>query len=146
MLASGDARQAQKGLQLLSAFPGFGQLCEQHLRETIRQVRRSPVAQREEFQAELDSISSKLDESTESIRQSVQQASARRRGLLDRAISGIEEFLDVTDALRRRKKADQIYRDLADERISRQRAVVELRDLNKRQKGGWLAAAFGRYR
>jgi trehalose-6-phosphatase len=49
-----------------------------------------------------------------------------------------EEFLDVNDSIRRREKADLIYRDYVDCRISRQRAVVELRILNKRQKGGWL--------
>ena len=35
---------------------------------------------------------------------------------------------------------DLIYNDLAQGRISRQRAVVELRKINKRQKGGWLKA------
>ena len=43
-------------------------------------------------------------------------------------------FVDVN-------RADLIYKDLASGRVSRQRAILELRNLNKRQKGGWLAAS-----
>jgi hypothetical protein len=53
----------------------------------------------------------------------------------------VESFLDVNDAIRRRTKANQIYKDLQAERISRQRAAQELRALDKRQKGGWLRSA-----
>ena len=58
------------------------------------------------------------------------------RWLIDLA----EQWVEVQDATRRRRTADRIYRDLRHERISRQRAVEELRKLNKRQKGGWLAS------
>ena len=50
----------------------------------------------------------------------------------------LEAFLDAGDAIKRRKKADQIYKDLVSERISFDRATEELQGLNKRQKGGWL--------
>lgn len=48
--------------------------------------------------------------------------------------------MEVQDALRRRHQADQIYRDLQRGRIGRQRAVKLLRQINRRQKGGWLAS------
>jgi hypothetical protein len=51
----------------------------------------------------------------------------------------LEAFLDAGDAVRRRKTAHQIYKDLTAERISHERAAMELKKLNKRQKGGWLA-------
>ena len=52
-------------------------------------------------------------------------------------------FLDARDAVKRRKKANQIYRDLAAERISHELAALELQALNKRQKGGWLKHRLG---
>jgi len=55
-----------------------------------------------------------------------------------RLLGAIEAFLDAGDAVKRRKLADRIYRDLADERISHQRAALELQTLTQRQKGGWL--------
>ena len=53
-------------------------------------------------------------------------------------INIIEAFLDAGDAIKRRKKADKVYRDLAHERISQTRAISELQALTYRQKGGWL--------
>ena len=51
----------------------------------------------------------------------------------------MEAFLDAGDAVRRRKKAERIYRDMIDERISHERAAREIKKLNSRQKGGWLS-------
>lgn len=53
-------------------------------------------------------------------------------------------MIDAGDAVRRRKRANRIYRDLAEERISGERAVKELKTLNRRQKGGWLWAGLQR--
>ena len=49
-----------------------------------------------------------------------------------------EVFLDAGDVVHHRRLADRIYRDLTDERISFQRAAVELRELVRQQKGSWL--------
>ena len=53
-------------------------------------------------------------------------------------IAAIEGFVDAGDAVRRRKTANRIYKDLIADRISSERAALELQNLNKRQKGGWL--------
>ena len=58
----------------------------------------------------------------------------------------LEGFLDASDAIRRRKKADQIYRDMEAERISPARAAQEIQILNKRQKGGWLDGDLTKWR
>jgi uncharacterized protein YwgA len=50
----------------------------------------------------------------------------------------IEGFIDMFDGIKRRETADQIYKDLVNERIGRDRAALELNKLNKRQKGGWF--------
>jgi hypothetical protein len=50
----------------------------------------------------------------------------------------VEALLDSTDAVRRRRAADRLYRELIAEQISSQRAAFELKKLTARQKGGWL--------
>jgi hypothetical protein len=46
--------------------------------------------------------------------------------------------LDVWDGVLRRWRADRMVDDLVAGRASHERAARELRDLMKRQKGGWL--------
>ena len=46
------------------------------------------------------------------------------------------KFLDSGDAVKRRNTADQVYKDMVNGRISNQTAAVEVKKLNKRQKGG----------
>ncbi|MEA2094089.1 MAG: hypothetical protein U9P11_05950, partial [Pseudomonadota bacterium] len=64
-------------------------------------------------------------------------------GVMSMLLVHVEAFLDAGDAIKRRKKANQIYRDLAAERISHERAALELQALTKRQKGGWLQHRLG---
>ena len=54
----------------------------------------------------------------------------------------IEEFLDAGDAVRRRKKADAIYKDMIGHHISHKRASIELQKITKRQKGGWFVQKY----
>ena len=46
--------------------------------------------------------------------------------------------MDAGDAVKRRKKSNQIYEDLVAQRISHEKAALELQLIVKRQKGGWL--------
>lgn len=50
----------------------------------------------------------------------------------------LERLLDVWDGLWRRRRADFVLEELLSGRISQLGAAAELRDLMKRQKGGWL--------
>ena len=140
-----DPRQVKKGLETLAEFPQLGQLCEQRVATTIEFARSSATHQQPEFQTLLDSIESKLNASLDEIRSSFgggnESESTRKSGWFDWLVAKAEELLDVNDAAKRRQRADTVYRDLGTGRISRQRAVEELRKINKRQKGGWLAAA-----
>ncbi|HLL84341.1 MAG TPA: hypothetical protein VK420_16885 [Longimicrobium sp.] len=65
---------------------------------------------------------------------------AVRRGQdrLSRWLGGVEKGVDYLDAIFRRRRSEQVMRDLADERISHARAAMEMRHLHDRQKGGWL--------
>ena len=58
----------------------------------------------------------------------------------------IEAFLDAGDAVKRRKRANLIYLELQNQRISHDRAAIELQALNKRQKGGWAGEYISKLR
>lgn len=136
-LKSPVAAVFDSGLRELAAFQEFGLLCEDHVRASIEQARHTSVAQREYAQAELLLIESNLNLALEEVNAGLNLVRTTG-GWLSRIVEGLEAFLDAGDAVGRRKKANQIYRDLSAERISMDRAVLELQELNKRQKGGWL--------
>ena len=136
MVRSRDLATAQAGLRSLSSFEDFGLLCKELTEETIEYAERSSLARREQSRVELDRIRFNLNRAIDEAQQKFTSTRKRRcEGLIALA----EDFLSVTDAIRRRKTADAIYKDLAAQRISRNRAILELRTLNKRQKDGWLA-------
>jgi len=140
-----DLEAAQKGLNTLLGMPEIGQLCHEHVFETIKKAQRSQILKRSDIQAQLDQLKEKTvldaqklaagsDDSETELEQS------RIQKMRDWILENAEQYLDVNDSLHRRDTADLIYKELAGGRISRQRAVVELRKINKRQKGGWLKA------
>lgn len=135
-LRSREPAVAEQGLRALSTFQEYGLLCDETVRSTVEEVRHSQMAQSELFQGELTVILSNLDSAMQGL-----TAGLHRTGgdsLLDRLLEHVESFLDAGDAIKRRKQANRIYRDLAAERISHERAALELQSLTRRQKGGWL--------
>jgi len=137
MLARDPLKQ-RRGLSALASFQEYGLLSENKVAETLREVRAMPFAQNIQVQAGLDAIAANLANAMDEVRNGL--ASTRTAGWQDRALSAIEGFLDAGDAVRRRRKANRIYRDLVTKRISEARAVKELQALTQRQKGGWLGA------
>ncbi|MCU7804584.1 MAG: HEAT repeat domain-containing protein [Candidatus Thiodiazotropha sp. (ex Lucinoma borealis)] len=131
-----DPSEAREGLRNLSAFKDYGQLSEETVSQVFERVRHKKLAQNELFQAELQVIVANLDEAMKSVRDKMD--AGRSVGFLALVLDGVEAFLDSGDAVRRRKLANRIYRDLQNERISHERAALELQALNKRQKEGWL--------
>ena len=141
--------KAEKGVLSLAAMPELGQLCQEYIADIIPRCRLNRALQNSHLQTLLDQIESKL--SAEHHPVSADPSESHRPAPTwadwnDWFIETAEQFLDVNDSIRRRESADQIYRDLAVCRISRQRAVAELRRLNKRQKGGWLKPQIQRWR
>ena len=141
-LRSSNESILQKGLKSLAAFREYGLLCEEFVRETLESVRSQPAAQSETVQAELALIVSNSEVAMQKVREkmSVVRAKASR---LDRFVAAAEGFIDAGDAVKRKRRANQIYADLVTERISIQRAALELKAINKRQKGGWLQQKIG---
>ncbi len=139
-LADSDSKIADKGLRALASFQEYGVVCEETVRDTVTQVKDSAIAQNERYQAELKLITQNLDNALAKARS--QMTVVQSNNKFSKIIEFLEAFLDAGDAVKRRKKANRIYQDMAAERISHDRAVLELQALNKRQKGGWLAAGF----
>jgi hypothetical protein len=63
-----------------------------------------------------------------------------KKGLLTRLVDALEALFDVSAAIKRRRTSRRIYKDLIKERISHDRAALELKKLNRSQTGGWLLA------
>jgi len=105
----------------------------------MERARGKQIAQNERFQAKLLIIQGNFEAAMESLKNLHEQVH-REEGLGLRLLMWIEGFLDMGDAVRRKKKARQIYKDLLAQRISHVRAIEELSYLYKRQKGGWLVS------
>ena len=142
-LKSRNRSVAESGLRALSSFQEYGVLCGEYVRSTVAEVMHSRIAQSELFQSELTVILSNLENAMQRVNAELSMDSGSGRGLISRLLVHVESFLDAGDAIKRRKKANQIYRDLATERISHERAAQVLQALTKRQKGGWLQHRLG---
>jgi len=139
-LPSNDVREFEEGLSDLSVFQEYGALCEDHVREKVDVAKKALLAQNEKAQAELAVILSNLENAMTWVRSKMEVQ--RKTGFFIKIIDALEAFLDIGDAVKRRKTADRIYKDMITERISHERAAMKLKELNKRQKGGWFWAQF----
>jgi gamma-polyglutamate synthase len=134
-----DPGIARRGLDLLGAFQEYGALSERHVRATIAELKRSSGGAAGAGDIQLDAILARLEAQMAQL-----DAEAAASGDAAGGSSGgklgevVEALLDSTDAVRRRRAADRIYRELIAEQISSQRAAFELKKLTSRQKGGWL--------
>lgn len=136
-LDSDDESVRLNGLKELRAFEEYGQLSLSYVGDRVSHHRNSPQFQMESAQADLVEVELKLNALGDA--KSVdREYSYLDQPLIRACIKLAERFLDLGDAVKRRKQADQIYRDLVNYRISRARATVELQALTKRQKGDWL--------
>lgn len=138
MILNGNRREASQALQFLANFQEFGLLSREYMQNLLVQARQLSVAQSESFQAELRLIAANLETGSRSA--GAELATTQPTDLWRTLVTWTEQFLDVGDAVRRRRKADRIYRDMVSRRISTSRAADELQSLTKRQKGGWLVS------
>jgi len=144
-LRSKDPLVAARGVADLASFKEHGVLTEELVREVVAEVRESPATQTELQRSLLSVIEANLDQRLAGIRAAAGGEGRGQGGMTAKLLSWIEAFADSGDAVRRRKKSKKIYRDLVGQRISADRAVLELQELTKRQKGGWLAKDLDRH-
>jgi poly-gamma-glutamate synthase PgsB/CapB len=148
-LRSDDPLLVRAGVRELLSTQEFGVLSMELAAASIGAARKAP-ADADVPLADLDALEQRLTAATERVQISAGGSgdeSAPAFGSVVNAILGVlESVLDAGDAIRRRRKADLIYRDLVGQRISSSRAIELLKELTKRQKGGWLRARLFRSR
>ncbi len=132
-----DETVFEEGLNEMMAFQDYGILCQEYVTDSLAMASQQSFTQTERCQAGLHLIQENLEKNIELLWAKM-SSSKQSSGILGLVINTVEAFLDSGDAIKRRKIANTIYRDLTTERISHQRAALELQELNKRQKGGWL--------
>ena len=140
-----DPAIAELGLSTLASFQEYGVLSGAEVRQTIAELQLSGELPQSFTPAQLEAIivrvNTQLDELNYESRvdgYNANGATASSR-FSKRFVEIAEAFLDAGDAVRRRRQADAIYKDMIAEQISSQRAALELKKLTMRQKGGWLA-------
>lgn len=139
-----DPAQVAQGYRTLATFQEFGALSEGEMRRTIAHLRRRSDLSAIISPAQIDALEARLDAQLAAARgaQQADLSAARQSGWLarsgERLLAATEAFIDASDAVRRRRAADRIYRAMTAEQISTQRAAAELKALTARQKGGWL--------
>jgi hypothetical protein len=142
-----DSGVAARGIATLSTYQEYGALSEAVVRETIEALKTGSAAPDAFLANQLDGIIERLEAQIAvfnkdgSAGEDTDDSKAKQSGGFGAALAGfLEQFLDSTDAVRRRLAADRIYDALIAEQISSQRAALELKKLTSRQKGGWLSA------
>lgn len=131
-----DEETGRGVIRWLTSFKEFGILdCpivlkELHRRKTDERFQTARLQQ--QLDAAIDHVQTLYEQRKR------QLSEVARRGRLSEILEAIEQVLDTHDSRKRRRIANQVRKDLIDERISHERAEAILRDLTKRQKGGWL--------
>ncbi|MBE0369142.1 poly-gamma-glutamate synthase PgsB [Pseudoalteromonas aurantia] len=94
-------------------------------------------AQNEFSQAEITHIKDRLTKSRKLI--TANRSTRKRSKLTMFLLQVIESFLDAGAAVKRKKTAQQVYIDIAEQRITMEKAITVLAQLNRSQKPGWLS-------
>ncbi len=136
-LEGGDREAARRAVRDLASEAELGLLSLETVRSVVERVRHAQVAQHESFQAQLEVVRANVERAASEIRSHLREG-ATSGGRGQRLLEWVEGLLDAGDAVRRRRAADRIYLDLRRERISHARAALELHELDRRQKGGWV--------
>ena len=131
-----SATQFKKTLTRLSLINSFSHLEYTYLSNALLAIKKVHHAQNEYSQAELVHISERLNKHK---RYESNPADDKQQGPLTRfAIQVAESFLDAGAAVKRKKIANQVYKDIATQRITLEKAITVLAKLNRNQKPGWL--------
>ena len=144
LLLSDDPDSVLSAARNLAGVEDFGWLDFDYFDPLLTEAMELSTNQTQAIQSELEIIRSRLKQR----KAELQKTTGSRQdntGFMERLLDGLEAILDAGAAVRRRKRANQIYKDLTGQRISHERAALELKDINRSQKGGWLKRRFIAY-
>jgi len=138
-ILSSDSKKIHQAIDSLAAFDHHNILTEELVQQTLQFSKDAMVTQNEYLQAQIQYIEKRLEnKETSHSKKDKKIKMTRFSWLKQRSIEVLEAFLDAGDAVKRRKKANKIYKDLANHHISHKKASAELKKITTRQKGGWL--------
>ncbi|RZQ54803.1 poly-gamma-glutamate synthase PgsB [Pseudoalteromonas phenolica] len=140
ILKSPTTKQAEfrKQLLKLAQQPNFSAIETDYLQQALSEIAHSEHAQNEFSQAELRFIQEKVSNNSLSSTQVEEELpKSKFRGFINQVV---ESFLDAGAAVKRKKTAQQVYEDIAEQRITIERAIAVLAKLNRSQKPGWLSS------
>ncbi len=137
LLNSHNKNDVNFALQTLSHIKEFSSITIDYMNKAITDFRDKHTSLSYIQKQQLIQISLTLEKSLPISRKSFILSFFENRAV-QLFIGLIENLLEPGDSIRRRKRADQIYRDLTNTRISYKRAAEEIKALQIRQKGGWL--------
>ena len=131
---------SMEAIRRLGAFENYNLLSKEVVFETVKKLQEKLGLFAHEERKEILEIVKKVEhlQAKAKLFKAKKRVSIPEKRGLNRLIGWMEELMDVADSVKRRKRADLIYKDLAAERISLERAAFELQKLETRQKGGWL--------
>ncbi|MAD90485.1 MAG: poly-gamma-glutamate synthase PgsB [Pseudoalteromonas sp.] len=128
----------RKHLLKLAQQPKFSAIEIDYLQQAIKDIAHSEHAQNEFSQAELRYIHEKVVKGkNEDNSNDEERPKSKFRGFVNQVV---ESFLDAGAAVKRKKTAQQVYQDIADQRITIEKAISVLATLNRSQKPGWLTS------
>lgn len=133
----GDDSLQQRGIAKLAGFAEYNSLCRETFTECCDYLLQTPSIQTRAAQAGLQQARSEMHKQLEGLATEDDHNQPDNR-VLDVLLRFVESFLDAGDAVKRRRRANRIYRDLGRGQISVANAAAQLQKLTKRQKGGWL--------
>ncbi len=136
-----DLLQSQKATERLASFQAYNILCQDMGSETIAAMQNSAHNNDEVIKVNLELINNIMVAKLANALGGDTKQATKLDKFIKPILSFLEAILDSLDAVKRRKRADNIYNDLVSERISHDRAMIELQLLNKRQQGGWFCGA-----
>jgi gamma-polyglutamate synthase len=134
-LESSDSELRRRGLETLTQLPDFGVLGKSRVEQAVRAADRLNPPLDAELQVMLETVRIKLQGHATDLAdlESMNTSTSRYPHWLKPLIQTWRQWSEVSDSVRRRQLADQIYRDLQHQRIGRQRAVDQLRQLKPLQ-------------
>ena len=132
-----SAEQFRLALTRLSLINQFSELEANYLNNAIIQIKKAYHAQNEYSQAELQHITERLSKRTHI--KNDQTARKQKSAIKRFATQVVESFLEAGAAVKRKKIATRVYKDIANNRITLEKAIEVLGKLNRNQKPGWLS-------
>ncbi len=123
-------RIAEDDLNALANFEGFNILADSYVRKLIETLKESAASQTESMQVDIQKIIKTLDtQKAQRRNRSTVKVQSYKHKFISFFTQIAESIIEINRGVERRKKSDQIYKDLMLERISIQRAITELQAL-----------------